>query len=75
LAVPLWSTTEVGGAMVIRTSCEVNRHRWGVCERTLKLHLSRKGLAGKAKAKTGIEKFDLPGLQGGPGKRDLVLCD
>jgi hypothetical protein len=23
---------------------------------------SRKGLLGKAKAKTGIEKFDLPGL-------------
>ena len=42
---------------------------WGVCERTLKLHLSRKGLSGKAKAKTGIGKSDLPGLQGGLGKR------
>ena len=27
----------------------------------------------KAKAKTGIGKSDLPGLQGGPGKRDFVL--
>src|SRR5215469_3474524 len=42
---------------------------WGVCERTLKLHLSRKDLSGKAKAKTGIGKSDLPGLQGGLGKR------
>ena len=45
---------------------------WGGCERALKPHLSRKGLAGKAKAKTGIGKSDLPGLQGGPRKRDLV---
>jgi hypothetical protein len=28
----------------------------------LRLRPSRKGLSGKAKAKTGIEKFDLPGL-------------
>ena len=28
---------------------------------------------GKAKAKTGIGKSDLPGLQGGPRKRDFVL--
>jgi hypothetical protein len=46
---------------------------WGVCERALKLHLSRKGLSGKARAKTGIGKSDLPGLQGGPWKRDFVL--
>src|SRR5215471_6031313 len=38
-----------------------------------KLHLSRKDLTGKAKAKTGIGKTDLPGLQGGPRKRDLVF--
>ena len=44
---------------------------WGACERALKPHLSRKGLAGKAKAKTGIGKSDLPGLQGGPRKRDF----
>jgi hypothetical protein len=42
------------------------------CERALKFHLSRKGLSGKARAKTGIGKSDLPGLQGGPGKRDFV---
>ena len=36
---------------------------WGACERALKLHLSRKGLSGKARAKTGIGKSDLPGLQ------------
>jgi hypothetical protein len=59
--------------MILRTSCEVNRNGWGACERALKLHLSRKGLSGKAKAKTGIGKSDLPGLQGGPRKRDFVL--
>src|SRR5690349_19148178 len=59
--------------MIPRTSCEVNRNGWGVCERPLKLHLSRKGLSGKAKAKTGIGKSDLPGLQGGPRKRDFVF--
>src|SRR6516162_1394851 len=42
---------------------------WGACERALKPHLSRKGLSGKAKAKTGIGKSDLPGLYGGLGKR------
>jgi hypothetical protein len=34
----------------------------GVCERALKPHPLRKGLSGKAKAKTGIGKSDLPGL-------------
>ena len=48
---------------------------WGVCERALKLRLSRKDLTGKAKVKTGIGKSDLPGLQGGPRKRDSVLYD
>jgi hypothetical protein len=48
---------------------------WGACERALKLHPSRKGLSGKAKAKTGIGKSDLPGLQGGPRKRDFVSYD
>jgi hypothetical protein len=46
---------------------------WGVCERALKLPPSWKGLSGKAKVKTGIGKSDLPGLQGGPRKRDLVF--
>jgi hypothetical protein len=32
-----------------------------------------KASRGKAKAKTGIGKSDLPGLQGGPRKRDFVL--
>src|ERR1700745_4127793 len=41
------------------------------CERALKPHPSWKGLSGKAKVKTGIGKSDLPGLQGGPRKRDL----
>jgi hypothetical protein len=48
---------------------------WGACERALKPRLSRKDLAGKAKVKTGIGKSDLPGLQGGPRKRDFVLYD
>jgi hypothetical protein len=56
-----------------RTSREVNRNGWGGCERALKLPPGWKGLSGKAKAKTGIGKSDLPGLQGGPRKRDLVL--
>ncbi len=59
--------------MIFRTSWEENRKGWGVCERALKLHLSWKGLLGKAKAKTGIGKPDLPGLQGGPRKRDHVI--
>ena len=46
---------------------------WSACERALKFPLSRKGLSGKVKVKTGIGKSDLPGLQGGPRKRDLVL--
>ena len=48
---------------------------WGgvYASECLSFHLSRKGLAGKAKAKTGIGKSDLPGLQGGPRKRDLVF--
>ena len=44
---------------------------WGGCERALKLRLSRKDLTGKATAKTGIGKSDLPGLQGGPRERDF----
>ena len=59
--------------MIFRTSCEVNRIGSGVCERALKLDLSRKDLTEKAKAKTGIGKSDFPGLQGGPRKRDLVF--
>ena len=62
MAVLAWSTTEVGGAMILRTSWEVNRNEWGVRERTLKLHAFRKDLLGIAKAKTGIGKSDLPGL-------------
>src|SRR5215471_6693963 len=72
LAVHAWSTTQVGGAMTLRTSWKVNRNERGVRVRVLKPHTSRKGLSGKAKAKTGIGKSDLPGLQGGPRKRDLV---
>jgi hypothetical protein len=34
-----------------------------------------KASRGKAKAKTGIGKSDLPGLQGGPRKRDSVSHD
>src|SRR5215831_7399847 len=30
LVVPVWSTTEVGRAMIFRTSCEVNRRGLGV---------------------------------------------
>ena len=41
------------------------------------LSLTRLGKAsrGKAKAKTGIGESDLPGLQGGPRKRDSVSYD
>ena len=35
---------------------------WGARVRALKFQTSRKGLSGKAKAKTGIGKTDLPGL-------------
>jgi hypothetical protein len=59
--------------MILRTSCEVNQTGLGCMRRALKLHRSRKGLSGKAKAKTGIGKSDLPGLQGGPRKRDFVF--
>jgi hypothetical protein len=48
---------------------------WGVCERALQPHRLGKTSRGKAKVKTGIGKSDLPGLQGGPGKRDFVLTD
>ena len=41
----------------------------------LSLICSWKGLAGKVKVKTGIGKSDLPGLQGGPRKRDFVSHD
>ena len=44
---------------------------WGGCERALKLRLSRKDLTGKATAKTGIGKSDLPGLQGARGNVTL----
>jgi len=44
---------------------------WGAWERALKLRPSRKGLSGKAKAKTGIGKSDLPGLQGARGNVTL----
>jgi hypothetical protein len=48
--------------MIERTSREVNRHGWGVCERALELPLSWKDLTRIAKAKTGIGKSDLPGF-------------
>jgi hypothetical protein len=35
---------------------------WGARVRALKFQPSRKGLSGKATAKTGIGKSDLPGL-------------
>jgi hypothetical protein len=62
LAVLAWSTTEVAGAVILRTSWEANRMGWGARVRALKLQTSWKGLSGKAKAKTGIGKSDLPGL-------------
>src|SRR6516165_9485401 len=43
-------------------------------ERLSLLHLG-KASRGNAKVKTGIGKSDLPGLQGGPRKRDLVGYD
>jgi len=43
-------------------------------ERLSLLHLG-KAPRGNAKVKTGIGKSDLPGLQGGPRKRDLVIYD
>jgi hypothetical protein len=59
--------------MILRTSWEVNQNGLGCMSATLKLHPSWEGLSGKAKVKTGIGKSDLPGLQGGPRKRDFVL--
>ena len=61
--------------MIGRTRREVNRNRWGGCERALELPRSWQGLSGIAKAKTGIGKSDLPGLQGGPRKRGCVFND
>ena len=43
-------------------------------ERLSLIHLG-KASRGNAKVKTGIGKSDLPGLQGGPRKRDLVIYD
>jgi hypothetical protein len=58
--------------MILRTSWEVNQNGLGcIASERLTLHPSWKGLSGKAKVKTGIGKSDLPGLQGGPRKRDL----
>jgi len=49
--------------------------KWLGCMRSERLSFTRLGKAfwGKAKVKTGIGKSDLPGLQGGPRKRDFVL--
>ena len=64
MAVLVWSTAKAGGAMSFRDESRGKPEWVGVnaSERALKLRPSRKGLSGKAKAKTGIEKFDLPGL-------------
>jgi hypothetical protein len=61
--------------MIERTSREVNRHGWGVCERALELPLSWKDLSRIAKAKTGIGKSDLPGLQGARGNVTVSFHD
>jgi hypothetical protein len=41
----------------------------------LSLTYHGKASRGKPKAKTGIGKSDLPGLQGGPRKREFVFYD
>jgi len=46
---------------------------WVYASERLSLSCLGKASRGKAKAKTGIGKSDLPGLQGGPRKRDFVL--
>jgi hypothetical protein len=63
LAVLIWSTAKAGGAMSFRDESRGKPEWVGVnASERLRLRPSRKGLSGKAKAKTGIEKFDLPGL-------------
>ena len=46
---------------------------WVYASERLSLTCLGKASRGKAKAKTGIGKSDLPGLQGGPRKRDFAL--
>ena len=57
--------------MISRTSWEVNQNGWGVASERLSFTCLGKASQGKAKAKTGIGKSDLPELQGGPRKRDF----
>ncbi len=75
MAVPVWPTAQVGGAM---RSGRVERQTetgWVYASECLSLTCLGKASQGKAKAKTGIGKSDLPGLQGGPRKRDSVSYD
>ena len=46
---------------VFRTSLEVNRRGWGVCEPALEPHLSWEGLWRKAKVRTVLGKSDRTG--------------
>ena len=63
MAVLIWSTAKAGGAMSFRDESRGKPEWVGVnASECLSFARSRKGLLGKAKAKTGIEKFDLPGL-------------
>jgi hypothetical protein len=71
LAVPVWSTARAGGAMIWRTRRKPPQV--GCMRASASASLSRKGRSGKARTKTGIRKSDLPGLQGGPRKRDVVF--
>jgi len=68
LAVHAWSTTQVGGAMILRTSWEVNRNGLGACERTLKPDPSREGLSGKCQGQNRNREIRPSGLVGGPEK-------
>jgi hypothetical protein len=48
---------------------------WGVCERALKLHLSRKGLSGKSQGQNRHREIRPSGIAGGPEEPWLCLYD
>jgi hypothetical protein len=48
--------------VISRTIWEVDRNKWGVCERALKPHAFSERPLGDSQGETGIRKSDLPGL-------------
>src|ERR1700757_2886820 len=72
LAVLAWSTTQVGGAMILRTSWEVNQNGLG-CIASERLSFTRLGKAfrGKPRSKPESGNPTFRDCRGGPRKRDL----